>query len=148
MKMVRYADDFVVLVHGSRGDAEALWDEVAVVLKPIGLRLPVDKTMVTHIDTGFDFLGWHIQRRRIRGHDGKTAVYTYPSRKSIASIKEKVRKLTRRASHRTLADLLRRVNPVLRGWCNYFQHGVVKHLFHYIDHFVFWRIVGWLKKRL
>lgn len=55
--------------------------------------------------------------------------------------------LTRRASHRTLADLLRRLNPALRGWCAYFQHGVVKHVFSYIDHYAFWRIVGWLKKR-
>ncbi|GAA1370146.1 reverse transcriptase domain-containing protein [Brevibacterium luteolum] len=147
MKMVRYADDFVVLVRGTHADAEALWDEVAAVLAPMGLRLSVEKTMVTHIDTGFDFLGWHIQRRRIRGHGGKTAIYTYPSRKSLASIKDKVRTLTRRASHRTLADLLRRLNPALRGWCTYFQHGVVKHLFSYIDHFAFWRIVGWLKKR-
>ncbi len=113
----------------------------------MGLRLSVEKTMVTHIDTGFDFLGWRIQRRRIRGHGGKTAIYTYPSRKSLASVKDKVRLLTRRASHRTLADLLRRLNPALRGWCTYFQHGVVKHLFSYIDHFAFWRIVGWLKKR-
>ena len=147
MKLVRYADDFVVLVRGTREDADTLWDEVAAVLAPMGLRLSVEKTMVTHIDTGFDFLGWRIQRRRIRGHGGKTAIYTYPSRKSLASIKDKVRTLTRRASHRTLADLLRRLNPALRGWCNYFQHGVVKAVFSYVDHFAFWRIVGWLKKR-
>ncbi len=103
MKLVRYADDFVVLVRGTREGADALWDEVAAVLAPMGLRLSVEKTMVTHIDTGFDFLGWHIQRRRIRGQGGKTAIYTYPSRKSLASIKDKVRTLTRRASHRTLA---------------------------------------------
>ena len=147
MKLVRYADDFVVLVRGTREDADALWDEVAAVLEPMGLHLSVEKTMVTQIDTGFDFLGWHIQRRRIRGHGGKTAIYTYPSRKSLASIRDKVRTLTRRASHRTLADLLRRLNPALRGWCAYFQHGVVKHVFSYIDHYAFWRIVGWLKKR-
>jgi len=147
MKLVRYADDFVVLVRGTREDAEALWDETATVLAPMGLRLSVEKTTVTHIDTGFDFLGWRIQRRRIRGHGGKTAIYTYPSRKSLASIRDKVRTLTRRASHRTLADLLRRLNPALRGWCAYFQHGVVKRVFTVIDHFAFWRIVGWLKKR-
>lgn len=132
---------------GTQADAEALWDEVAAVLAPMGLRLSVEKTMGTHADTGFDLLGWRIQRRRIRGHGGKTAIYTYPSRKSLASIKDKVRTLTRRASHRTLADLPRRLNPALRGWCSYFQHGVVKHLFSDIDHFAFWRIVGWLKKR-
>lgn len=148
MKLIRYADDFVVLVHGNRADAETLWGETAAVLEPMGLRLSAEKTRLTHIDEGFDFLGWRIQRRHIRGHSAeKTAVYTYPSKKSLASIKDKVRRMTRRASHRTLADLLRRLNPVLRGWCTYFQHGVSKRVFDYLDHFAFWRIVGWLKKR-
>ena len=62
------------------------------------------------------------------------AVYTYPSKKSLASVMDKVRSLTRRAKHRTLADLLRRLNPVLRGWCNYFRHGVSKRTFSYLDH--------------
>ena len=60
---------------------------------------------------------------------------------------DKVRTLTRRSDHRTLADLLRRLNPVLRGWCNYFRHGVSTRTFGYLDHFAFWRIVGWLRKR-
>jgi len=147
MRLVRYADDFVVMVHGSRDDAEALWDEVAVVLAPMGLRLSEEKTRVCHIDEGFDFLGWRIQRRAWRGRAGKRAVYTYPSKKSLRSIMDKVRLLTRRRRHRTLADLLRRLNPVLRGWCNYFRHGVSSRTFSYIDHFAFWRIVAWLKKR-
>ncbi|WP_445189232.1 group II intron maturase-specific domain-containing protein [Pseudonocardia sp. Cha107L01] len=53
-------------------------------------------------------------------------VYTYPSKKSLASIKAKIRLLTRRKAHRTLADLLRRLNPTIRGWCTYFQHGVCR----------------------
>ena len=147
MKIVRYADDFVVMVHGSYDDAEALRDEVSAVLASMGLRLSEEKTRVCHIDEGFDFLGWRIQRRAWRSRTGKMAVYTYPSKKSLASIKGKVRRLTRRARHRTLADLLRRLNPVLRGWCTYFRHGVTKRTFGYIDHFAFWRVVGWLKKR-
>jgi RNA-directed DNA polymerase len=147
MRIVRYADDFVVMVHGTRDDAEALWDEVGQVLAPMGLRLSEEKTRVCHIDEGFDFLGWRIQRRAWRSRTGNSAVYTYPSKKSLASIVGKVRQLTRRAKHRTLADLLRRLNPVLRGWCNYFRHGVSKRTFGYVDHFAFWRIVGWLKKR-
>jgi RNA-directed DNA polymerase len=55
--------------------------------------------------------------------------------------------LTRRKSHRTLADLLLRINPVIRGWCAYFRHGVCKRPSCYVDHYAFWRIVGWLKKR-
>ena len=137
----------MVLAAGQRADVEALRDEVSGVLAPMGLRLSEPKTRVCHIDEGFDFLGWHIQRRPQRGRAGKMAIYTYPSKKSLAAIKDKVRTLTRRAKHRTLADLLRRLNPVLRGWCNYFRHGVSKRTFGYVDHFVFWRVVGWLRKR-
>jgi RNA-directed DNA polymerase len=147
MKLVRYADDFVVMVHGTRDDAEALWDEVATVLAPMGLRLSEEKTRVCHIDEGFDFLGWRIQRRDQRGRTAKTAIYTYPSKKSLASIIGKIRSLTARAKHRTLSDLLRQLNPVLRGWCTYFRHGVSKRTFSYIDHYAFWRVVGWLRKR-
>ena len=147
MRLVRYADDFVVMIHGQRDDAEALWDEVGAVLAPMGLHLSEAKTRVCHIDEGFDFLGWRIQRRAWRSRTGKTAIYTYPSKKALAAITDKVRTLTRRAKHRTLADLLRRLNPVLRGWCNYFRHGVSKRTFSYLDYFVFGRIVGWLRKR-
>jgi RNA-directed DNA polymerase len=147
MKLVRYADDFVVMVGGRREHAEALWDEVAAVLASMGLRLSTEKSRVCHIDEGFDFLGWRIQRRTWRSRTGKRAVYTYPSKKALASIVGKVRMLTRRKSHRTLADLLRRLNPVLRGWCTYFRHGVSSRTFGYVDHFALWRIVGWLRKR-
>ena len=113
----------------------------------MGLRLSVEKTRVCHIDEGFDFLGWHIQRRNRRGRTGKKAIYTYASKKALASVVDKVRTLTRRARHRTFADLLRRLNPVLRGWCNYFRHGVSSRTFSYVDHFAFWRVFGWLRKR-
>ncbi len=116
MRLIRYADDFVVMIAGTRDDADALWDEVGSVLAPMGLRLSEAKTRVCHIDEGFDFLGWRIQRQAWRGRIGKRAVYTYPSKKALASIIDKVRTLTRRASHRTLADLLRRLNPVLCGF--------------------------------
>jgi RNA-directed DNA polymerase len=147
MRIIRYADDFVVMVAGSRQDAEALRSEVDSVLAPMGLRLSEAKTRICHIDEGFDFLGWRIQRRNLRGRSGKKAVYTYPSKKALASIIGKIRRLTRRAHHRTLADLLHRLNPVLRGWCNYFRHGVSKRTFSYVDYFVFWRIFGWLRQR-
>ena len=147
MRLVRYADDFVVMISGTRDDAEALWGEVGGVLAPMGLRLSVEKTRVCHIDEGFDFLGWRIQRQAWRSRSGKRAVYTYPSKQALASVMDKVRKLTQRRRHRTLANLLRQLNPVLRGWCNYFRHGVSSRTFGYIDHFAFWRVVGWVRKR-
>lgn len=146
-RLVRYADDFVVMVAGSRADAEALWTETGTVLATMGLRLAVDKSRVCHIDEGFDFLGFRIQRRHWTGRRGKRAVYTWPSKRSLAAVIAKVRTLTRRARHRTLADLLHAVNPVLRGWCSYFCHGACKRVFGYVDHFAWWRIVGWLRKR-
>jgi RNA-directed DNA polymerase len=145
-KLVRYADDFVVLVAGTRADADALRGEVAVVLEPMGLRLSAEKTRVCHIDEGFEFLGWRIQRR-IKPGTSKRHVYTWPAKKSLNAIVGKVRMLTRRRRHRALADLLRQLNPVLRGWCTYFQHGVSKRTFEYLDHYAFWRVANWLRKR-
>jgi RNA-directed DNA polymerase len=146
-RLVRYADDFVVMVAGTRADAETLRGETSTVLSTVGLRLSVEKTRVCHIDEGFDFLGFRIQRRSWRGRTGKRAVYTYPSKQALASVIAKVRSQTRRAKHRTLADLLRVLNSILRGWCNYFRHGVSKRTFGYLDHFAWWRIVSWLRKR-
>lgn len=146
-RLVRYADDFVVMVAGTRDDAETLWSEVSAVLAPMRLRLSEAKTKICHLDEGFDFLGWRIQRRRWRGRTGKRAVYTYPSKKALASVMTKVRSLTRRAKHRTLSDLLQAVNPVLRGWCNYFRHGVSARTFGYLDYFTWWRVFHWLRKR-
>jgi RNA-directed DNA polymerase len=147
MRLIRYADDFVVMVNGKRCDAEALWEEVETILEPIGLSLSIEKTKVCHVDDGFDFLGWRIHRRRWRGHGGKRAVYTYPSKKSLASLITKVRSLTRRNLHRTLGDLLRSVNRVLRGWCEYFRYGVSAKTFGYVDYFTWHRVFRWRFKR-
>src|SRR5690242_5849614 len=89
-RLVRYADDFVVMVAGTREHAEALRGTVQAVLAPIGLRLSETKTKVVHLDEGFDFLGFRIQRRRKRGTQQR-AVYTYPSKRSFERVKEKVR---------------------------------------------------------
>ena len=145
-RIVRYADDFVVLVAGTKAHAEALREEVAAVLAPMGLRLSEAKTTICHIDEGFDFLGFRIQRRRKRGTT-KRVVYTYPSKKALASIVGRVRTLTRRTSHPTLAAMLRQLNPVLRGWCTYFRHGVSKATFGYLDQYTWHRVVRWIRKR-
>ena len=145
-RIVRYADDFVIMVNGSQAHAEALWEEVASVLAPLGLRLSEAKSRVCHLDEGFDFLGFHIQRRRKKGTT-KMVVYAYPSKKALASITAKVRALTNRARHRTLADLLRQLNAALRGWCNYFRHGVSSATFGYLGAFAWQRVTRWLRKR-
>jgi len=109
------------MVAGTKAHADALWDETAEVIAPLGLRLSVEKTRVCHLDEGFDFLGFHIQRHRKKGTN-KLTVYTYPSKKALLSITAKVRALTNKAHHHSLADLLGRLNAVLRGWCGYFRH--------------------------
>jgi len=146
-RLVRYADDFVVLVTGERAHAQALRDEVATVLAPMGLRLSPEKTRVVHIDEGFDFLGFNIRRMRKRGSQ-KRYVYTRPSAKAIASIKERVRTLTyRHTLHRDPGYLMGYLGRVLRGWANYFRHGVSKAVFNAVDSFTWERITSWLLKK-
>jgi RNA-directed DNA polymerase len=144
-RIVRYADDFVIMVHGSKADADALWDEVTEVVAPLGLRLSETKSRVCHLDEGFVFLGFHVQRR-FKSGTTKRYVYTYPSKKALLSITGKVRALTNRSRHKTLADLLRQLNPVLRGWCQYFRFGVSARTFRYLDLFA-WRRVTRLSRR-
>ncbi len=115
-------------------------------LAPMGLRLSADKTRIVHIDEGFDFLGFRIQRHQKRG-TVKRFVYTYPSKKALASIKAKVRSMTRGATDQSLDVLLHRLNPVLRGWTNYFQHGVSKTTFSYLRAFTWTRVICWLRHK-
>jgi RNA-directed DNA polymerase len=145
-RLVRYADDFVVMVSGTRANAEALRAEVAATLEPMGLRLSEAKTRVVHLDEGLDFLGFRIQRKRKRGQT-KRYVYTYPSKKAVMAIKAKVRTLTHRSQFSTLFALLSRLNSTLRGWAAYFQHGVSKRTFSAIGVFAWRRVVAWLRKR-
>jgi RNA-directed DNA polymerase len=145
-RIIRYADDFVIMVAGTKAHADALWDEVAEVIAPLGLQISAAKSRVCHLDEGFDFLGFRIQRRLKKGTT-KSYVYTYPSKKSLLTILGKVRALTRKSEHHGLADLLGRLNPVLRGWCNYFRHGVSKATFGYLDAFTWHRVTQWIRKR-
>lgn len=135
------------MVHGTREIAESLKTQVAAVIEPLGLRLAEAKTQVVHLDEGFAFLGMHIQRRRQRGSP-KHYVYTYPSAKAVKAIKARVRASTNRSTtNQDLAQLLGRLNATLRGWANYFRHGVSKKIFGDVDHYAWWRTVGWLRKK-
>ncbi|MBD0695866.1 group II intron maturase-specific domain-containing protein [Streptomyces sp. CBMA123] len=145
--MVRYADDFLVLVSGSREHAEDLRRDVAEALRPMGLRLSVEKTRITHIEEGFDFLGWRIQRHRKKGTD-QHYVYTYPARKSLRSVMAKTKELTGRQNvSLSLTTLLQRLNPVLRGWCAYFRPGVSNVTFCYLSHYAWMRVIRWMRRK-
>jgi len=116
VKLVRYADDWCLMVRGTKADAEALREDIAAVLATMGLRLSPDKTLITHIDEGLDFLGWRIQRHHKRG-TSKHYVYVYPSKKAVLAAKRKIKTLCRRIEiGQPLDDLLRRVNATVRGW--------------------------------
>lgn len=145
-RLVRYADDFVLMVKGTREHAEGLKAEIAALLaSELSLTLSTVKTAVTHIDDGFDFLGFRIQRK-VRGR--KTVVYTFPSPQAFTAVKRAVRALTRRSTlNLSLAALLRQLNALLRGWTSYFRYAASKRTFAYLDYFVWWRVARWLWKK-
>ena len=145
-RLVRYADDWCLMVSGTRAHAEAYREEAADVLSAMGLRLSPEKTAITHIDEGLDFLGWQIQRRRKRG-TSKHYVYTYPARKSVKSVTAKVKTLCRQNINLPLEVLLHQLNSLLRGWTTYFRPGVSSAAFRYLRAFTWRQVVGWLRRK-
>jgi RNA-directed DNA polymerase len=146
-RLVRFADDWCLMVNGTKTDAEALREEIAGVLAPMGLRLSPEKTLITHIDEGLVFLGWRIQRHRKRGTN-LYYVYTYPSRKALAAVMAKVKAQCRKTGTRLPLDtLLIAVNRMVRGWCEYFRPGVSSATFQYLSSYVWKRIMKWIKRK-
>jgi RNA-directed DNA polymerase len=146
-RLIRFADDFVVMVSGERRHAEALRAAVAALLAPLGLRLAEEKTRVVHIDEGFDFLSFTIRRMRKRGTQ-KHYVYTVPSKKAIQAIKDKVAAKTYRSTlYQEPDELIQGLNRTLAGWANYFRHGVSSAVFSALDHYTWNRIMRWLRRK-
>ena len=146
-RLIRFADDFVVMVFGERRHAEALREEVAAVLAPLGLRLSPEKTRVVHIDEGFVFLGMNIRRQRKRGTQ-KHYVYTKPSKKAIRAIKDKVKAKTYRSTRHLAPDeMITSLNRMLAGWANYHRYGVSKAVFHSVDQHTWGRLMRWIRNK-
>jgi RNA-directed DNA polymerase len=145
-RVVRYADDFVVLVHGERHHVESLHDQIADVLAPLGLRLSAAKTQIVHMSEGFDFLGFHIRWRRKRGTT-KWYVYTFIGDRPFRSVKAKIRALTPRTSQWDLRAVLVKINLITRGWSNYFKHAIAKRTFEHLHRFTWQRIARMMRKR-
>ncbi|MBV8988414.1 MAG: hypothetical protein JO372_07625, partial [Solirubrobacterales bacterium] len=144
-RLCRYADDMVLLVHGTKPQAQALLDQLADRVKALGLKLKAEKTRLTHIDEGFVFLGQRIIRRP---EHPKRYVYTFVSNEALASIRRKVKALTGRSTtNMELSELLAALNRVLRGWANYFQHAAAKRTFSYLGYYAWWRVGRWLRKK-
>ena len=93
---------------------------------------------------GFDFLGFHIQWKRKRGTN-KWYVYTFIADRPIRSVKAKIRALTHRTSQQHPGTVLIRLNQIMRGWANYFKHAACKRTLSRLSHFVWWRVIRWLR---
>lgn len=146
-RLVRYADDLVVMVHGTAEHAHALRGEVAEVAARIGLRLAEEKTHTVHIDDGFDFLGFRIQRHTQWGTT-RRRVYTYPSRKAVTTVRGKVKALTGRATlNLDPAVVFALLGQTLRGWTTYYRHGASKTTFSDLEHYLWHRVWTWLRRK-
>jgi RNA-directed DNA polymerase len=143
-RIVRYADDFAVLVHGTEDDVHALREDIGAVLATMGLSFSEEKTRVVNMAGGFEFLGFRIQWRRKRGTN-TWHVCTFISGRPIRSLKAKIRALTNRTSQQNPGAVLTRLGQVMRGWSNYFRHAVCKHTFGRLANFAWWRVACWLR---
>lgn len=137
---VRYADDFIVTGRSK----ELLEQEVMPIIKDFmqerGLTLSPEKTKITHIDDGFDFLG-----QNVRKYNGKLLIK--PSKANVATFLEKVRSAVKGNKALDQPRLIRMLNPMIRGWANYHQHVVSKATFARVDHEI-WRVLWqWAVRR-
>lgn len=140
INVVRYADDFVITGISQELLATQVRPWVEAFLAQRGLRLSPSKTRITHIDEGFDFLGWTF--RKFKG-----TLLIKPSKKNVQAFYRKVREIV--VSHKTVkqVDLIRLLNPVLRGWARYHHPVVAKETFSRLDSLLRWRLVRWARRR-
>ncbi len=105
-----------------------------------GLTLSHEKTLITHIENGFDFLGQHLRK-----YNGKLLIK--PSKKSIHTFLEGIRKIIKENKQATAGNLIAQLNPKIRGWANYHRHVVSSETFHKVDHAIFQALWQWAKRR-
>jgi hypothetical protein len=154
-ELVRYADDFVVMCRTAQGCEEAQ-SRIEHVLNRLGLKLHPHKTrrvVLTQGREGFDFLGCHLHKRmsgRLWQQKGLRRYYLqrWPSRKAMNRVRERVRELTpRRRCHQDVRSVIAELNPVLRGWGQYFQTGNAADHFTDVDDYVVKRLRSLRVKR-
>jgi len=162
-RLTRYADDWVMTFR-TRREAELSLVEAKKILEKLGVTLNALKTRIVHVNYGFEFLGYKIKRGskpmrlstgqiRSSAHQGK--LYVYPREKSIQHFKDQIRKLTSRKAPVNTQTLVEQINPIIRGWGNYYCRANVRTLFHHLDRWVQqriwshrfkrWRTCGWKK---
>jgi group II intron reverse transcriptase/maturase len=145
--LIRYADDFLVLTNGTSAEAERLREEFGEFLRgELKLELSPEKTLITHVNDGYDFLGFHI-RRYVRPKEGtKPVVLVKPSEKGMDRFKDKVRQLTATDRIAHPLDTLRAYNRLAAGWGNYYRFVNSKDIFVELDHWAFNRLLFWFAR--
>jgi RNA-directed DNA polymerase len=143
--LVRYADDFVVCCE-SKEDAEQVVRELTEWLQRRGLALSEEKTRIVHLSEGYDFLGFHLQHHKDATRPSGWKLLIEPSAKSVQSVKEKLKEQWLLQRGQAIGSVLRALNPVIRGWANYFRIGVAKRTFRYLDEWMFARQVQHVKR--
>jgi len=136
---IRYADDFLVTAP-SQEAAEEICELIRVFLAERGLELSKAKTLITHINVGFDFLGWSFRK-----YDGTLLIK--PSKESIGKITDKIRGIIHKAAAWTQEQLIKALNPVITGWANYHRHIVAKKTFQKLDSIIWNMLWRWAKRR-
>jgi RNA-directed DNA polymerase len=140
VNVVRYADDFIVTGASRELLEQCVKPTVEKFLAARGLQLAPEKTHITHISEGFDFLG-----QNVRKYGDKLLVK--PARKSVQALLDKVREVLRKNMAATQAQVISLLNPILRGWAMYHRHVVAAATFTKIDHLVWKMLWGWAKSR-
>jgi RNA-directed DNA polymerase len=135
----RYADDFIVTAK-TEEIAKEVKELIKEFLKDRGLELSDEKTLISHIDNGFDFLGWNFRK-----YNGKLLVK--PSNKSIEKVTQNISDLIKRGKAWKQEVLIDALNPIITGWANYHQSVVSSEIFHKIDYRVWNMLWHWAKRR-
>jgi group II intron reverse transcriptase/maturase len=146
-QLTRYADDWVITCK-SAAEARAAVAVALRILRELGVELHPTKTRIVHVQHGFEFLGYKIKRgKRLRLPEGKIrsnarsgALYAYPREKSIRRFQDQVRQRTKRRVPMPTEELIETVNPLLRGWGEYYKRAHVRKLFNRLDRWIARRI--------
>jgi len=145
--LTRYADDFVLLCNGPREEADRLREEARQVLwDRLHLELSMEKTQITHVTDGFDFLGFHVQWKLPK--QGKPWLRVTPSMKSVEHFKRSIKELTRRATfYQSPLEKINGLNRVTRGWNQYYEYVNATRVASKLTYWMHDRLFLWLKKR-
>ena len=141
LNFIRYADDFIITSKSKElleGEIKPLVEQF---LQKRGLQLSPTKTVITHVEKGFDFLGQNVRRYP----NGKLLIK--PSKKNVKIFLEGIRRTIKAALGSSAAALIEELNPKIRGWANYHRHVVSKRMFTYVDHAIFSCLWRWARRR-